>query len=91
MNQSELEGKWKDIKGEIRTRWGDLTDDELEKTKGNIQSLAGLIQEKYGTKKEQITERLGNIFKQFGSFVGETTEGLKNAMRDSQKKQHTNS
>ncbi len=44
MNQSQMAGKWKEIKGEIRKAWGELTDDEVEQTKGNMESISGLIQ-----------------------------------------------
>jgi uncharacterized protein YjbJ (UPF0337 family) len=48
MNIDEVKGNWKQLKGRARQAWGDLTDDELEKTKGEREELVGLIQEKYG-------------------------------------------
>lgn len=43
-----LEGKWKQLRGNVRTRWGELTDDDLDRIAGNRDRLAGLLQEKYG-------------------------------------------
>lgn len=53
MSNNIIEGKWKQLKGSAKQKWGKLTDDDLDQINGNIQKLIGLIQEKYGkTKKE---------------------------------------
>lgn len=46
MNWDELEGKWHQIKGSIRAKWGDLTDDEIEQIDGKREVMVGMIQEK---------------------------------------------
>jgi uncharacterized protein YjbJ (UPF0337 family) len=43
-----LEGKWKQLKGKVQQKWGDLTSDELDRIDGKREELVGLIQEKYG-------------------------------------------
>jgi len=48
MNRNILEGKWKQLRGTIREKWGELTDDELDQIAGDSDRLAGLLQEKYG-------------------------------------------
>ena len=48
MNKNILEGKWKQLRGAVREKWGVLTDDELDQIAGNSERLAGLLQEKYG-------------------------------------------
>lgn len=48
MNRNILQGKWKQLRGEIRTRWGELTDDDLDKVSGQSDKLAGILQERYG-------------------------------------------
>jgi uncharacterized protein YjbJ (UPF0337 family) len=48
MNRNILEGKWKQLRGSIRDKWGDLTDSELDQIAGKREKLAGLLQEKYG-------------------------------------------
>ena len=64
MNKNVLEGKWKQLRGTIRERWGELTNDDLDQIAGNRDRLAGLLQEKYGyTQMEaerQIEEFLEN-------------------------------
>ena len=48
MNRNILEGRWKQLRGAVREKWGVLTDDELDQIAGNSEKLAGLLQEKYG-------------------------------------------
>lgn len=43
-----LEGKWKQLKGQVQQQWGKLTHDELDRIAGKREELVGLIQEKYG-------------------------------------------
>lgn len=53
-----IEGKWKQLKGDIRSRWGDLTDDEFEQIAGEREKLAGKIQERYGVTREQANRQI---------------------------------
>jgi uncharacterized protein YjbJ (UPF0337 family) len=52
MNQDIFEGKWKEMKGQAKEWWGELTDDDLEKAEGKADRLIGLLQQKYGYTKE---------------------------------------
>jgi uncharacterized protein YjbJ (UPF0337 family) len=54
----QLAGKWKQLKGEARTRWGKLTDDELEEIAGHRDKLAGKIQERYGIAREEADRQI---------------------------------
>ena len=53
MNWDQVEGKWKQIKGEAKTRWGKLTDDDLDTVAGQRDKLVGTVQERYGIAKDQ--------------------------------------
>jgi uncharacterized protein YjbJ (UPF0337 family) len=77
-NDAMIKGKWKEIKGEIITLWGKMTDDELDKTAGNLTSIAGLIQQRYGDKKEKIQEKLESIV----SKMTQKTENVKKSIKD---------
>ena len=48
MNQNILEGKWKQLRGSVREKWGELTDDELDQIAGKRDKLSGFLQERYG-------------------------------------------
>jgi len=55
ITRDELKGRWNEIRGRIKEKWGQLTDDELRQTEGNTDQLIGLIQRKTGEGREQIT------------------------------------
>jgi uncharacterized protein YjbJ (UPF0337 family) len=52
MNTDIAEGKWKQLKGEVKRRWGMLTDDEIDEIDGNAEKLAGIVQERYGKSRD---------------------------------------
>lgn len=93
MNEQILKGKWNEIKGEIRKTWGNLTNDDLERTKGNLTAIGGLIQQKYGEKKEEVQTRLSSLVDSFADDVeakkdraeykaAEATEKIKRDLRN---------
>ncbi|MGR3760261.1 CsbD family protein [Roseobacteraceae bacterium NS-SX3] len=53
MNWDQIEGNWKQVKGKIQQAYGDLTDDELDKARGDREELVGLLQSKYGKAREE--------------------------------------
>jgi uncharacterized protein YjbJ (UPF0337 family) len=61
MNWDQVEGKWKQYKGQIKQKWGKLTDDDLDVIEGRRDILVGKIQEYYGTSKE-ISEQEADEF-----------------------------
>lgn len=58
MNWDQIIGNWKQAKGNIRTQWGKLTDNDLEQAKGHRDSLVGRIQERYGIGKEEAERQV---------------------------------
>jgi len=65
-NSDAFKGKWKEIKGDVRSLWGNLTEDDLEKTHGNMESLAGVIQQKYGISREEVEKKLNSLADRYG-------------------------
>ncbi len=53
MNKNTLEGKWKELRGQLKTRWGRLTDDDLLRLEGRTEELAGVLEQRYGLAREQ--------------------------------------
>jgi len=53
MNQDRIQGRWKQIKGKVKEKWGKLTDDDLDFVAGKRDQLEGKIQERYGIAKDQ--------------------------------------
>jgi len=56
MNRDQLAGKWLQLTGEIRTKWGRLTHDQLLIIAGSKAKLAGILEERYGIAQEEAEE-----------------------------------
>src|SRR6056297_1222522 len=61
MNRQELEGKWDQVKGRLQDRWGELTDDELQRVRGDATALVGVIQQKTGESRREIEAYLDGM------------------------------
>jgi len=62
MNEDILEGKWMQLRGFVREKWGELTDDELDQIAGRRDRLAGLLQERYGYAKDEVERQADRRF-----------------------------
>jgi len=58
MNSDQMKGKWKQIKGSVKERWGKLTDDDLDVIDGQQDQLIGTIQERYGIAREAAQKQV---------------------------------
>ena len=58
MNSDQMAGKWKQIKGSVKTHWGKLTDDDLDAINGQTELLVGRIQERYGIAKAEAQRQV---------------------------------
>jgi uncharacterized protein YjbJ (UPF0337 family) len=69
MNQDVLKGKWMQLKGEVRTQWGKLTNDDLDQIEGNTEKLVGKLQERYGYARERAQEEYDRFIKRYDQPV----------------------
>ena len=60
-----MKGKWKEIKGGIKEKWGKLTDDDLTQIEGKQEKLLGVLQQKYGYSKEKADEEYKQFMKRY--------------------------
>jgi uncharacterized protein YjbJ (UPF0337 family) len=58
MNWDQVAGKWKEFKGQVKQKWGKLTDDDIEVIAGKRDQLAGKLQQRYGYAKDQAEKEL---------------------------------
>jgi len=56
MNGDIFKGKWKELKGSVKAKWGNLTDDDVTKVEGQSEKLVGILQKKYGYSKDKAQE-----------------------------------
>ena len=58
MNWDQIEGKWTQMKGTVKQKWGKLTDDDLAFINGSQEKFVGRLQERYGYSKEQAQAQI---------------------------------
>ncbi|MBX3413965.1 MAG: CsbD family protein [Pirellulales bacterium] len=58
MNWDQIAGKWTQVKGQVKEKWGKLTDDDLDVIAGKRDQLAGRIRERYGIQKEAAEDQI---------------------------------
>ncbi len=83
VNEDIIKGKWKEMKGDVQKAWGKLTDDELEKTKGDLKAISGLIQQRYGEARESSSTKLNEIFSRFEEKKDSGVETIKKKIKSS--------
>jgi uncharacterized protein YjbJ (UPF0337 family) len=63
MDTAVLKGKWHQFKGEVKSKCGKLTDDDLDRVEGDAEKLVGRIQERYGYAREQAKRDVDDFCK----------------------------
>ena len=63
MNEDILKGKWRQIKGEVKSRWGKLTDDDMDRAEGDAEKLIGRVQERYGYQRDQAQREVDDFLR----------------------------
>jgi len=61
MTKLELKGSWNEIKGKLKQKYADLTDDDLTFAEGKDDELLGRLQKKLGRTKEDIRKEIGEL------------------------------
>lgn len=60
MSNTVLKGKWHELKGGAKTKWGKLTNDEVDQVDGNAERLIGLVQQKYGKARDAAEKEVND-------------------------------
>ena len=73
-NLQIVEGNWNEIKGKLRQKWGQLTDDDLPQLCGDAEQIVGIIQRKTGEGREAIEQYLQELSGSAASAIGTAAE-----------------
>ncbi|MCB8985907.1 MAG: CsbD family protein [Ardenticatenaceae bacterium] len=65
MDQDVLGGKWQQLQGALRERWGELTDDDLMQIAGKRDRFLGILQERYGYSRQEAERRLNDFLQTY--------------------------
>jgi len=63
MNDDIFKGKWKQLRGQVQQKWGDLTNDDLDRIQGAQTEFEGVLQERYGYTKERARQEVNDFLK----------------------------
>jgi uncharacterized protein YjbJ (UPF0337 family) len=80
MNQDVFAGQWKQMRGELKSWWGKLADDDFDRIEGQKDRLIGLVQEKYGYTRDQAQQEVERRFKEYAdNMSGPSSSGMPEA------------
>jgi len=77
VNQQTLQGNWNEIKGKLREKWGQLTNEDLQMAQGNVDQLIGLIQRKTGEARNSIEKFLDDATAGGAGAFGQAAESAR--------------
>ena len=72
--KEEIQGTWNQMVGAVKSKYSQITGDDLAGINGNIQQLAGVIQKKTGKAREEIDEYLRSLSESTATTVGKISE-----------------
>jgi uncharacterized protein YjbJ (UPF0337 family) len=78
INAQELQGQWTKLRGQVKEKWGQLTDDDLQIHGGNVDQLVGKIQQKTGEGREAIEKFLGDLTSHGASAISQAAGAVSN-------------
>ncbi len=77
-NQQIIEGRWNELKGKLREKWGQLSDSDLPQFQGNVDQLVSIIQQRTGESREAIEDYLNQFTESAGSMMGKANAAIRN-------------
>jgi len=77
VNEQTLQGNWNEIKGKLRTKWGQLTNDDVSTFGGSIDQLVGLIQRKTGETRGSVEKYLEEVSSHGAAGISGAAESAK--------------
>ncbi|MDX2023665.1 MAG: CsbD family protein [Deltaproteobacteria bacterium] len=63
MNWDHVEGKWNEFKGQLRSKWAKLTDDDWNQIGGKKDQLLGRLQQRYGYQRDEAEREVDSFIK----------------------------
>lgn len=60
-NDWKIKGNWNELKGKVKQKWADLTDDDVLYVEGKEDELLGRIQKRIGKTKDEIKKEIDEL------------------------------
>ena len=82
MDRDRLEGNWKQMRGKVKERWGELTDDDLTAINGRRDQLEGKIQERYGYAKNKAQREIEDWYRSTEPHLADDIETIRTEIQN---------
>jgi uncharacterized protein YjbJ (UPF0337 family) len=77
MESNEMAGKWRQLKDDVRSRWGKLTEDDIDRIAGNKDKLIDALQERYGYVWDEARQMVDRYLEEYGDLKARASETLR--------------
>lgn len=64
-----ISSNWNELKGQVRQKWGKLSDQDTETWKGNYEEFSGKVQRAYGLTKDKVEEEFRSMLSKFSDHA----------------------
>jgi uncharacterized protein YjbJ (UPF0337 family) len=61
MNSTAIKGNWNELKGKLKQKYGNLTDDDLMFSEGKEDEMLGRLQKKLGKSKDEVRRLIAEL------------------------------
>ena len=75
MNWDQVAGQWHEFTGQVKSKWGKLTDDDLRAVGGKRDALVGKLQQHYGVLKEEAEKQVDAFIAKLSPKAPKPTSG----------------
>jgi len=81
INQQTLERFWNDVRNQLHRRWSQLSNEDLQRVRGNVEQLVSFVQEKTGTNREQVRQFLEQVTSNLRSAVEQSSDRARQSLQ----------
>ena len=74
VTRQEMSGQWNQIRGAVKEKYGQITDDELREVEGDSEQLIGLIQQKIGAARAEVEAFVNKVYEDCGASCSHLAE-----------------
>jgi uncharacterized protein YjbJ (UPF0337 family) len=61
MDKLSIKGNWNEVKGKLKQKYGQLTDDDLAYAEGKEDELVGKLQKKLGKTRQEVIKEIESL------------------------------
>ncbi|MEX0721629.1 MAG: CsbD family protein [Balneolaceae bacterium] len=61
MEDLQVKGNWNEVKGKLKQKYSELSDDDLKYAEGKEEEMLGRLQQKLGKSKDEIRKEINEL------------------------------